>query len=68
MTWDETLYMLGWYGGGGPQDVQTNSSSGGHTSSVVLKDGNVLTLCNGWSPAQSALITDATIWKPLPAE
>jgi hypothetical protein len=54
MSWETTVYMLGW------------GHSGGHTSSVVLKDGNILTLNNNYSPAENALVTYAAIWKPLP--
>ena len=47
-TWDKRFYILGWW----PESL-------GHTSSVVLKDGNVITVstdgANGY----------AVIWKPL---
>jgi hypothetical protein len=61
-SWEATAYMLGWWGaqGSGP-----SSSSGGHTSSVVLRDGRILTVDNGWSPADNGLVTEATIWRPL---
>ena len=49
-TWDSTLYMLGWW-----------ASSGGHTSSVRLKEGRILTVGCGDGQLQS------TLWKPLPA-
>lgn len=53
-TWAATLYMLGWY-----------PMSGGMTSSVVLKDGRVLTMRSGWQPGETGNTTSATIWKPL---
>lgn len=61
-TWDDTVYMLGWWGGQGSGPF---SSSGGHTSSAVMPDGEIVTVCNGWSPGDNSLITEATIWRPL---
>jgi hypothetical protein len=56
-TWAATFYMLGWW-----------PASGGFTSSVLLKDGRVMTTDNGWSPGDNANMTHAIIWKPLEGE
>ncbi|MBM3802385.1 MAG: exo-alpha-sialidase [Acidimicrobiia bacterium] len=56
-TWSRTLYMLGLLGWRG--------KGGGHTSSVLLKDGRVLTVGSGWSTELNSHVSEATIWKPL---
>jgi hypothetical protein len=47
-TWDTRFYILGWW----PESL-------GHTSSVVLKDGNVITVTTDGANGH------AIIWKPL---
>ena len=48
-SWDSRVYMLGWPGGG-------------HTSSVALEDGTILTV-RGVKKLKGI---EATIWRPLP--
>jgi hypothetical protein len=61
-TWDPTMYMLGRLGWMGRSFVERSSS---FTSSVLLKDGRVLTIGSGWSQAHNEQVTEAIIWKPL---
>jgi hypothetical protein len=56
-TWDSTLYMLGLLG--------WKSKGAGHTSSVLLKDGRVLTVGSGWSEESNSNLAEAIIWKPV---
>jgi len=56
-TWDSTLYMLGLLG--------WKSKGAGHSSSVLLKDGQVLTVGSGWSEETNSNLGEAIIWKPL---
>ena len=56
-TWDSTLYMLGLQGWKEP--------SGGHTSTVVLKDGRLLTVGTGWSNERRVNLLEVCIWKPI---
>jgi hypothetical protein len=57
MTWDKTLYMLGWW-----------RFSGGFSSTQVLPDGRIVTADTGWSPGDNYNRVEVTIWKPLPAK
>ena len=54
MTWDKTLYMLGWW-----------RFSGGFTSCQVLKDGRIVTADTGWSPGDNNNRIEVTTWRPL---
>ena len=50
-TWEKRLYMLGWW-----------NPSSGHTSTIVLPDGRLMTVGAGARHIQ------VVIWKPLPAQ
>ena len=61
-TWDPTIYMLGRLGWIARSFVEMSPS---FTSSVLLKDGTVLTVVSGWSPAHNCQVSEAVIWKPV---
>ena len=61
-TWDPVIYMLGRLGWMGRTREEMSWS---FTSSVLLKDGRVLTLGTGWSPAHKGNVNEVIIWKPL---
>ena len=61
-TWDSTLYMLGRLGWMARTRAEMCWS---FTSSVLLKDGRVLTVGTGWSRTANDNVLEATIWKPL---
>ena len=64
-TWDPTVYMLGRLGWMARSFVEASSS---FTSSVLLKDGSILTIGSGWSIPENGTVAEAIIWKPLGAK
>ena len=53
VTWNSESYMLNWA-----------ETSGGHTSSVILPSGFVLTIGNLWSAEKNNYLTEAVVWQP----
>ena len=56
MTWDKTVYMLGWW-----------RYRGGFTSTRILRDGRVVTADTGWASGDNDNRIEVTILNPLSA-